>query len=92
MQATPDRWWNLVGWTFLIGGFIGLECSQPYYFTQDDALVGELPGILLGCRSLWEGTFPDWNPSHFLDGSAFSVPSILSVPKKSCSYSIFADQ
>jgi len=25
-----------------------------------------LPGVLLGCRSLWEGTFPDWNPYVFM--------------------------
>jgi len=60
--ASSARVWNLAGWIFLIGGFVGLECLEPYYFTQDDALVGELPGVLLGCRSLWAGTFPDWNP------------------------------
>ncbi len=64
--AASGRIWNLAGWLFLIGAFIGLECLEPYYFTQDDALVGELPGILLGCRSLWEGTFPDWNPYVFM--------------------------
>src|SRR4029077_16388683 len=57
---------NWAGWLFLIGGFAALEWMQPYYFTQDDALVGELPGVLLGCRSLWEGTFPDWNPYVFM--------------------------
>ena len=64
--AKLDWSWNAVGWLFLIGGFVGLEIMQPYYFTQDDALLGELPGILLGCRSLWEGTFPDWNPYVFM--------------------------
>jgi hypothetical protein len=61
-----ERAWNMTGWLFLIAGFLGLEWMQPYYFTQDDALVGELPGILLGCRSLWDGVFPDWNPYVFL--------------------------
>src|ERR1019366_9832050 len=44
-----NRFWNLIGWAFLIGGFAFLQCLEPYYFTQDDALIGELPGILLGC-------------------------------------------
>jgi hypothetical protein len=61
-----DRFWNAVGWLSLIGGFFALECLQPYYFTQDDVLVGELPAAILGCRSLWDGIFPNWNPYVFL--------------------------
>ncbi len=61
-----DRLWNLSGWVFLGGAFVCLELSESYYFTQDDALVGELPAILLASRSLWEGTFPDWNPYVFM--------------------------
>ena len=57
---------SVLGWFCLIGGFAYLEWMQPYYFTQDDALVGELPGILLGCRSYWQGVFPDWNPYVFM--------------------------
>src|SRR5262249_22814467 len=66
VASSSDRAWNLAGWLFLICGFVGLECLEPYYFTQDDALVGELPGVLLGCRSLCEGAFPDWNPYVFM--------------------------
>ncbi len=66
VSAAWDRFWNLAGWASLIGGFIYLEWMQPYYFTQDDVLVGELPAALLGCRSLWDGVFPDWNPYVFL--------------------------
>src|ERR1043166_2552470 len=65
--------WNFIGWLGLIGGFIGLQFLEPYYFTQDDALMGELPGILLGCRSLWEGTFPDWNRYVFLGSPLATV-------------------
>src|SRR5437879_12164784 len=68
-----DRPWNLMGWAFLVGGFAFLQRLEPYYFTQDDALVGELPGILLGCRSLWQGVFPDWNPYVFLGAPLASI-------------------
>jgi hypothetical protein len=71
--ASSSRAWNLTGWLFLIFGFAALEWMQPYYFTQDDALVGELPGILLGCRSLWAGTFPDWNPYVFMGAPLATV-------------------
>src|SRR5205807_9269199 len=84
-----DRFWNLAGWLFLIGGFGGLECMQPYYFTQDDALVGELPGILLGCRSLWEGTFPDWNPYVFMGAPLATIGFwAITYPPQLLSYAI----
>lgn len=67
--VTPDsnvRWWSAIGCAGLIVGFSALEFMQPYYFTQDDVMVGELPAVVLGCRSLWAGVFPDWNPYVFL--------------------------
>ena len=57
-----DRTWAWGGFLFLLAAFAGLEALQPYYFTQDDVLITELPGILLGCRELWSGYFPDFNP------------------------------
>src|ERR1019366_3556681 len=84
-----DRGWNVAGWLGLIGGFIGLEVMQPYYFTQDDALVGELPGILLGCRSLWQGTFPDWNPYVFLGAPLATIGFwAITYPPQLLSYAI----
>jgi hypothetical protein len=84
-----DRSWNLAGWTFLIGGFAFLEWLEPFYFTQDDALIGELPGILLGFRSLWHGTFPDWNPYVFL-GSPLATIGFWTItyPPQLISYAI----
>jgi hypothetical protein len=73
VRKPGDRFWNWAGWLFLIGGFVGLESMQPYYFTQDDALIGELPGVVLGCRSLWAGTFPDWNPYVFMGAPLASI-------------------
>src|SRR5262249_24938197 len=81
--------WNLAGWIGLIGGFIGLQFLEPYYFTQDDALVGELPGILLGCRSLWEGTFPDWNPYVFMGAPLATIGFwAITYPPQLISYAI----
>ena len=39
-----------------------LEWTRPYFFVQDDILVGELPGILYACRSAAQGVWPDYNP------------------------------
>ena len=87
--VTAERCWNLAGWLFLIGSFSALEFMEPYYFTQDDALVGELPGILLGCRSLWSGVFPDWNPYVFL-GSPLAIIGFWAItyPPQLISYAI----
>jgi hypothetical protein len=60
--GAAERTWAWGGFLFLLAAFAGLEALQPYYFTQDDVLVTELPGILLGCRELWSGHFPDFNP------------------------------
>ena len=87
--ASAQRYWNWIGWLFLIGGFIALECLEPYYFTQDDALIGELPGILLGFRSLWQGTFPDWNPYVFLGAPLATIGFwAITYPPQLVSYAI----
>src|SRR6516162_2221383 len=87
--VSSERGWNLAGWIGLIGGFIGLQFLEPYYFTQDDALAGELPGILLGCRSLWEGTFPDWNPYVFMGAPLATIGFwAITYPPQLISYAI----
>jgi hypothetical protein len=87
--VSSERGWNLAGWIGLIGGFIGLQFLEPYYFTQDDALAGELPGILLGCRSLWEGTFPDWNPYVFMGAPLATIGFwAITYPPQLTSYAI----
>lgn len=81
--------WDWIGWITLISGLIALQCIEPYYFTQDDALVGELPGIILGCRSLWEGTFPDWNPYVFLGAPLATIGFwAITYPPQLISYAI----
>ena len=75
--AEPPGRWVLNGW-FLVGAaLVGLvlawlEVARPYYFTQDDVLVGELPGVLWYCRSVWEGVLPEYNPYILMGSPAFS--------------------
>jgi hypothetical protein len=84
-----QRAWNMVGWIALTVAFFALEWRESYYFTQDDALAGELPGILLGCRSLWEGTFPDWNPYVFLGAPLATIGFwAITYPPQLASYAI----
>lgn len=54
--------WAWGGFLFLVAAFVALESLQPYYFTQDDVLVTEMPAMLFGCRQVWSGFFPDFNP------------------------------
>ena len=54
------------GLILLGGALYFFEFRQPYYFTQDDALVCELPGMLVGCRGVWEGIWPNFNPYSFM--------------------------
>jgi len=57
-----DGIWFVAGFLVLGAALCLLEWQQPYYFTQDDALVAELPGILVGCRGIWQGIWPSYNP------------------------------
>jgi hypothetical protein len=57
-----DGAWFLAGSLFLGVALWMLEWRQPYYFTQDDALVAELPAMLTGCRGVWAGIWPNFNP------------------------------
>jgi hypothetical protein len=62
--SSPRRnWaWFLAGFLLLGASLFLLEWRQPYYFTQDDALACELPGLLVGCRGVWAGVWPNYNP------------------------------
>jgi hypothetical protein len=60
--------WNWSSLAFLILALAFLEYRDPYYFTQDDNLVGTLPALLFGCQSAWQGMFPHYNPFWFCGG------------------------
>ena len=69
VEQTPglhQKAWNWVGLVFLVGVITFLEVRQPFYFTQDDNATGSLPVILVGCRTIWQGEFPSYNPYLFL--------------------------
>ncbi|MFM8892300.1 MAG: hypothetical protein ACKOTB_11890, partial [Planctomycetia bacterium] len=64
-QARPRRWiWAGLGFVGL--AFAWLECIDPYFFCQDDALVLELPCALLALRAAWQGLWTVYNPFIFL--------------------------
>jgi hypothetical protein len=60
------RWWDWLTLLLLGVAVAFLEWRDPFYFTQDDNMVDCLPVILVGCRGLWEGHFPNYNPYLFL--------------------------
>ena len=52
---------------------VSLQKNYPYYFTQDDNLAQNLPIILYGCRSLFSGVLPTWNPHQYLGSPIVTV-------------------
>ncbi len=85
VSGIPAWYWCAGGLGLLCIALATLEVRQPYYFCQDDMLVGELPSLLFGLRSVWHGTFPEWNPYQFMGspyassggGRLFYPPSYL---------------
>jgi hypothetical protein len=72
--STKERiLWPVAGCTAVLTALFLLERSYPYYFTQDDNLAQNLPSILYGCRSLFNGVFPTWNPHQYLGSPIASV-------------------
>lgn len=65
--------WPLAGCIAVLTALLLLEKAYPYYFTQDDNLAQNLPCILQGCRSLFAGVFPTWNPHQFLGSPSTTV-------------------
>jgi hypothetical protein len=54
--------WTTAGILAVIAAFAFLEWQSPYYFVQEDVLISEFPVILVGCRGVWDGHWPEWNP------------------------------
>ena len=65
--------WVVGVFLFLVLALTTLEVLQPYYFSQDDALATEMPGMLVGCRSVWKGQFPDFSPYTLMGTPLASV-------------------
>jgi hypothetical protein len=58
--------WPLLGFLAVVASLLLLEKAYPFYFSQDDNLDSILPVMLHGCRSFFEGRFPEWNPYQFM--------------------------
>ena len=71
--------WFGVGLLMLAGCLTALEVRQPFFFTQDDNFVVNLPGVLWGCRSLFKGVLCTFNSCQFLGSPAASMPQSLLV-------------
>ena len=64
--------WPLAGFLGVTAALLLLERAYPFYFTQDDNLDSFLPVMLHGCRSFFNGVFPEWDPYQFM-GSPTTV-------------------
>lgn len=83
------RGWWLLAAAFVVAAICWLERVQPLYFTQDDGFSTLLPTVLWGCRSLWQGVFPDWNPHQYLGGpTVASGIFALTYPATYLSYAV----
>ncbi len=87
--VSAGRWWEVAGVAVLVAGIATLEIRQPFYFTQDDVMVAELPVVVYGMRSIWDGHFPEYNPVIYLGGPLASVGMFqLTYPPTFLAYAI----
>ncbi len=78
-----------LGLLLLFAALGALELRQPYYFSQDDERVGAVPAILVGCRSVWHGHFPDYQPWTMLGTPLAALSSAsLTYPPTYLAYAI----
>lgn len=77
-RPSGGRHWDAVGAAVLVGGLIALEVRQPRYFTKDDVAVAELPILVFGARSVWDGRIPEYNPLLYL-GTAHASTGMMQV-------------
>ena len=60
------RAWIAMGLAMVAAALAILEWIEPFYFVQDDNFANVLPGVLQGCRSMFRGGFPDFDPYQYM--------------------------
>jgi hypothetical protein len=58
--------WIVFGLVTVAAALVILESIEPFYFVQDDNFANVLPAILQGCRSIFHGEFPDFDPCQWM--------------------------
>jgi hypothetical protein len=58
--------WIALGLAIVAASIALLEWLEPCYFVQDDNFANVLPGILHGCRTMFRGEFPDFDPCQYM--------------------------
>jgi hypothetical protein len=64
---------SFLGFSVLLAAFGALEWMHPGFFAQDDNYSQFIPVILDGCRSAFDGRFPDFDPNVLLGMPQASV-------------------
>ena len=83
-KSRPSRSgpWIAAGLATVAAALAVLEWIEPCYFVQDDNFVGVLPAVLHGCRSLFQGEFPNFDPCQLMGvpsaGSVLYLPTVVS--------------
>jgi len=65
-QPSRSSIWIGLGLATVAAALAILEWIEPCYFVQDDNFANVLPGILQGCRSIFQGEFPDFDPYQLM--------------------------
>jgi len=68
-----DVRWTAGGFVFVALCLAFLEWRQPFYFTQDDNYSQFLPVIAGGCRTLFSGHLPLWNPHQYMGSPTMTL-------------------
>ena len=58
--------WIALGLATVATALSVVEWIEPCYFVQDDNFAHTLPAILQGCRSIFRGEFPDFDPCQLM--------------------------
>ena len=58
--------WCGAGFLVVCLSLVILETHQPYFFCQDDMLVGDAPELLQAFRGVWKGVWPEYDPYQFM--------------------------